>query len=568
MSVFAFNSLLAAVIAAFLGIYILYRNPRSALNWLFFLFCLVGAYASFAEFQLRLAESAAAAEFWLRASSLGICFSIPLEVHFMLAFTDRKKLLSHWWVYFLLYAPAVMFALFQMTGVIALRPVEVYWGWTYDATLENLADVLFGVWTIASIPFAVYLCLRYYLRATEWIKRRQALYLLIGFSLAAVLSLATEFSAWHEIPELTAFGFVFESTFVWYAIQRYGLFPLTPATAADKIIATMADAVILIDPERKIATVNQALLWLLGYEEEELLGQSVEMILAGKERSKFTEVHLGQILLAGSIRDAEMAFETKDGVRIPISLSGSVMRDDHGVEQGVVCVGHDLTNRKQAEGQLRAMLSEKEALLMEVHHRVKNNLQVISSLLKFQSNYVTDERALQMFGESQGRIRSIALVHEKLYRSLDLARVDSAEYIRDLVVQLFRLYHVPPTDVTLEMDVDEVMLDLDTAIPCGLIINELVSNALKHAFSAGRAGKVCVSLHSHGDQLALTVSDDGVGLPDDLDYRSARSMGLQLVNTLVEQLEGTLGVESAERGTVFSVTFVQPQREVGSRYGN
>jgi two-component sensor histidine kinase len=118
------------------------------------------------------------------------------------------------------------------------------------------------------------------------------------------------------------------------------------------------------------------------------------------------------------------------------------------------------------------------------------------------------------------------------------------------------------------MEVDEVMLDLDTAIPCGLIINELVSNALKHAFSAGRAGKVCVSLHSHGDQLALTVSDDGVGLPDDLDYRSARSMGLQLVNTLVEQLEGTLGVESAERGTVFSVTFVQPQREVGSRYGN
>jgi PAS domain S-box-containing protein len=367
---------------------------------------------------------------------------------------------------------------------------------------------------------------------------------------------------------LTAFGFVFESTFVWYAIRRYGLFSITPATAADKIIATMADAVILVDLERKIATVNRALLELLGYEEKELIGQPVEMILAEEARSKFIEVYLGQILMAGSIRDTETAFETKDGVRIPISLSGSVMQDEHGVEQGVVCVGHDLTNRKQAEQQLKAMLHEKEALLMEVHHRVKNNLQVISSLLKFQSNYVTDESSLRMFDESQGRIRSIALVHEKLYRSLDLARVDSAEYIRDLVVQLFRLYHIPPTDIALEMDVDEVMLDLDTAISCGLIINELVSNALKHAFSEGREGKVRVSLQSQGNQLALSVSDDGVGLPDDLDYRSARSMGLQLVNTLVEQLEGTLGVESTERGTVFRVTFAQPQREVSLRYGN
>ncbi|MBN1979487.1 MAG: PAS domain S-box protein [Anaerolineae bacterium] len=568
MTVFAFSSLLAAVIAAFLGIYILYRNPRGALNWLFFLFCSAGACASFAEFQLRMAESATMAQFWLKASSLGVCFSIPLEVHFMLAFTERKKLLAKWWVYVLLYAPALMFALFLMTGVIALRPVKVYWGWTYDATIENVADALFGAWVAASIPFAIYLCLRYYIKTTERMKKRQALYLLIGLSLAAVSSFATEISSSHEIPELSAFGFVLESTLVWYAIRRYGLFSLTPATAADKIVATMADAVILIGPGRKIATVNRALLELLGYEEHELLGQPVEMIIAQEERSQFTGTHFEQILATGSISDTETAFETKDGARMPVSLSGSVMQDEHGVEQGVVCIGHDLTNRKQAEERLRAMLFEREALLMEVHHRVKNNLQIISSLLKFQSGYVTDERALRMFDQSQGMIRSIALVHEKLYRSLDLARIDSAEYIRDLVVQMFRLYHIPPTDVALEMDVDGVMLDLDTAIPCGLIINELVSNALKHAFSGGREGKVRVSLQSQGDQLALTVSDDGVGLPDDLDYRGARSMGLQLVNTLVEQLDATLGVDSTERGTVFCITFAQPQREVSSRYGN
>ncbi|MBN1814580.1 MAG: PAS domain S-box protein [Anaerolineae bacterium] len=560
MTIFAFNSLLAAVVATFLGLYTLYRNPRRALNWLFFLFCLVGAYASFAEFQLRLAESATAAQFWLRAGGLGICLVIPLEVHFMLAFTERKKLLMTWWVYVLLYAPALMFALLQMTDVIALKPIEVYWGWTYDAAVDNMADVLFGAWTAASVPFAIYLCLRYYIKTTERMKRRQVLYLLIGFSLSAVISAVTEFSSPREIPEMTAFGFVLESTFVWYAIRRYGLFALTPTTAADKIIATMADAVILIDPEAKIVSVNRALVELLGYEEGELLGQPVEVVFAQEERSKFAETYLRQISAAGSLSDTEVTFETKDAVRIPISLSGSVMRDEHGVEQGIVCVGHDLTNRKQTEEQLKTTLLEKEALLMEVHHRVKNNLQVISSLLKFQSEYITDSRVFQMFNESQGRIKSIALVHEKLYRSPDLARIDSGEYIRDLVAQLFRLHQARSSTAVLEMSIDDVPLDLDMAIPCGLIINELISNALKHAFPEDGGGRICVGLHLQDDWLVLTVSDTGVGLPDDLDYQSAQSLGLQLVDTLVEQLDGTIEVDSGREGTTFQITFAQPQQ--------
>ena len=570
MSIFAFNSLLAAIVATFLGFYTLYRNPKRALNWLFFLFCLLGAFASFSECQLRLAESATAALLWLKASGIGLCLAISLEVHFMLAFTEREKLLRSWWVYVLLYAPALMFALLQMTGVIALRPVEAYWGWTYDGTMENTADVLFGAWTAASIPFAIYLCLRYYIKTTDRLKRRQALYLLIGFSLSAITSIVTEFSSSHEIPEMTAFGFVIESTFVWYAIRRYGLFALTPASAADNIIATMADAVILIDPEAKIVTVNRALIELLGYEEEELIGQPAEMIFAQGERPAFIETLVRQILAAGSISDTEVTFETKDAVKIPVSLSGSVMRDEHGgIEQGIVCVGHDLTNRKQTEEQLKATLHEKEALLMEVHHRVKNNLQVISSLLKFQSEYITDGRVLQMFNESQGRIKSIALVHEKLYRSSDLARIDSEEYIRDLVTQLFRLHQARSSTAVLDMSIDNVPLDLDIAIPCGLIINELISNALKHAFPENGGGRVCVDFHLQGDWLVLTVSDTGIGLPDDLDYQAAQSLGLQLVDTLVEQLDGTMEVDSGKEGTIFRITFARPQRvEESVQHGN
>jgi two-component sensor histidine kinase len=253
-----------------------------------------------------------------------------------------------------------------------------------------------------------------------------------------------------------------------------------------------------------------------------------------------------------------MTFETKDGGKIPISLSGSVMRDEHGIEQGVVCVGHDLTNRKQTEEQLKATLLEKEALLMEVHHRVKNNLQVISSLLKFQSEYVMDEKVLEMFNESQGRIKSIALVHEKLYRSADLAKVDSSEYIRDLVWQSFRLHQVQSSASDLEMSIEDgIALGLDVAIPCGLIINELVSNALRHAFTENGEGGIFVALHSQGDQLILTVSDNGVGLPQDLDYQNAQSLGLQLVNTLVEQLDGTMEINTGGEGTAFRITFAQ-----------
>lgn len=560
MSIFAFNSLLAAVVATFLGLYTLYRNPRKALNWLFFLFCLMGAFASFSEFQLRVAESAAGALPWLKAGGVGICLTIPLEVHFMLAFTERKKLQRTWWVYVLLYVPALMFVLLQLTGVIVMEPIEAYWGWTYDATMQNIGDVLFAAWAAASIPFALYLCLRYYVKTTDRMKRRQALYLLIGFSLSAVASAITEFSPSREIPEMTSFGFVLESTFVWYAIRRYGLFALTPATAADNIIATMADAVILIDHEAKIASVNRALLELLGYEKKELLGQPVEVIFAQAGRSEFTETYLRRISAAGSISDTEVTFETKDAGRIPVSLSGSVLRDEHGVEQGIVCVGHDLANRKQAEERLKATLREKEALLMEVHHRVKNNLQVISSLLKFQSEYVTDSHILQMFNESQGRIKSIALVHEKLYRSLDLARIDSGEYIRDLAAQSFRLHRANSSAAELEMSIEDVSLDLDVAIPCGLIINELIANALKHAFPEDGGGKICVDLHSQDDWLVLAVSDTGVGLPDNLGHQATQSLGLQLVDTLVGQLDGTIEVNSSKEGTTFQITFARPQQ--------
>lgn len=209
----------------------------------------------------------------------------------------------------------------------------------------------------------------------------------------------------------------------------------------------------------------------------------------------------------------------------------------------------------QHEEVLKASLREKEVLLKEIHHRVKNNLQVISSLLNLQSGTVTEPAMLAMFTESQNRIKSMALIHERLYQSKDLAKIDFSEYVRNLTNHLYRSYVANANLIKLNLHVENIHLNVDTAIPCGLMINELVSNALKYAFPHGQKGEIGISLaRQPGEQLVLIVRDNGVGLPQDLDIKSSKSLGLKLVNILTKQLKGNLDYQ-VENGTVFKLTF-------------
>ena len=223
---------------------------------------------------------------------------------------------------------------------------------------------------------------------------------------------------------------------------------------------------------------------------------------------------------------------------------------------GAIASAQLYLERQRAEERVRASLREKEVLLKEVHHRVKNNLQVISSLLNLQSRSLRDPGAVEVFRESQNRVRSLALVHERLYRSADLARVDFGEYLRNLVSSLFASYSpLVRGGVGYEIDAGETFLGVDLAIPCGLVVNELVSNALKHAFPGGRQGKILISFQrSDGGPYMLRVKDDGVGLPPGLDLANTETLGFQLVHTLTEQLAGTLEWKG-EGGTEFTLTF-------------
>jgi len=213
-----------------------------------------------------------------------------------------------------------------------------------------------------------------------------------------------------------------------------------------------------------------------------------------------------------------------------------------------------ITKRKKAEIDLLNTLEEKELLIKEIHHRVKNNLQIIFSMLNLQEAYVKgDPVAISVLKEAQSRVLSIAMVHENLYKSKDLINVNFSEYIKNLVSGLVRTYNA--TNIKTTINISDTSLNIESALPCGLIINELASNSLKYAFKPGELCEISVNLITEEDHYKLIISDNGIGFPEDLDFRNVKSsLGLKLVNSLVEQLEGTIELDRSQ-GTTFIIEF-------------
>lgn len=217
----------------------------------------------------------------------------------------------------------------------------------------------------------------------------------------------------------------------------------------------------------------------------------------------------------------------------------------------------ELAQRQKAQVKLRSALAEKEVLLKEVHHRVKNNLQIVSSLLQLQSYTLKDPEVIKVFRESQNRIESISLIHKNLYTSANIGQIDVADYIHNLAASLLISYQIGPSRIALETNIDSVSLNVDQAIACGLVINELISNSLKHAFPNQQAGTISIALHNISTSIEMTIRDNGIGLPDNLDWRNTTSLGLSLVHDLVtEQLEGDITLER-NHGTGFKIQFTQ-----------
>jgi PAS domain S-box-containing protein len=313
-------------------------------------------------------------------------------------------------------------------------------------------------------------------------------------------------------------------------------------------------AIIALDTSGNVITWNAGAERIKGYSSQEIMGQHFSRFYPPEDRA------LGKPTkeLEAAVRDGYVKDEgwriRKDGSTFFADVVLTALRDDEGKLRGFVKLTRDITERKAAEAKAREALRQ-EMLLKEIHHRVKNNLQVISSLLYLQSTYVQDQNTLEILTESQSRVKSIALIHEKLYRSQNLEKLAFCDYVQDLLAEMIRTYRVHQEGIDLQADVKGILLGIDTAIPCGLIINELVANALKHAFPGERRGVVSVTMQPAEDgQFILTVHDNGVGLPHEFDWRRSKSLGLKLVMDLTKQLDGKIEVES-NQGTTFRISF-------------
>ena len=318
------------------------------------------------------------------------------------------------------------------------------------------------------------------------------------------------------------------------------------------IVNGVRDAIFVENADGEILEVNDRACALYGWSRQEFIGKKVSEIVPA-ENKVLTEKDLQTEV--GSDKLVETINRRKNGDLFPVELSAHI--EKLGDRDVMLVVARDITERKKTEEKIQQSLKEKNVLLQELHHRVKNNLQVMSSLLSFQSMSVTDPIAKDSFRVAQSRIRAIASIHEDLYRSPDVSQIHMHSYINQLINNLASLYGLPE-GIHLTLDVDDITLDLDNAISCGLIVNELVTNAFKYAFNGNGNGKIKVSLkpsvHS-SSQYNLTVEDNGIGVSDEKLSETNKGLGIQLVKTLSSQLNGTATFTS-RKGTKVSVDFL------------
>lgn len=317
--------------------------------------------------------------------------------------------------------------------------------------------------------------------------------------------------------------------------------------------------VVITDLEGTIEYVNPKFCEVTGYARNEAVGQNPRILKSG-EMSSDAYRELWQTITSGREWRGEFHNRRKDGSLYWEYASISPIRDADGSITHYLAVKEDVTDRKNAEAQLKQSLQEKEILLKEIHHRVKNNMQVISSLLDLQAQKIQDDNMITMFQESQQRVKSMALVHEKLYQTKDLACIDFGDYIATLANELSLMWHMDTRNVTIKTAAISAPLDVDAAVPCALILNELVTNCCKYAFPGDRKGTIEVDFYRQDADFVLTVRDDGVGLPDGFDPMSSETLGLQLVSVLAKQLRGKVRVIS-EKGTEVSVSFPATRRD-------
>ncbi len=486
--------------------------------------------------------------FWDKTQFLSITVIPVLWLIYVLQFTGYEKWMTSRNLLLLTVVP-VMLAILAFTNeyhrliwssiVLSDKNLPFELGKTY-----NVGYGLFLVYSYVLILIGIFLLVRMLIRVRHtYYQQSKALLFAVFLPLAGITIFLLGVNPFFDIgPDI--FITVVITFIMGWSFAQVRLADVV-YVALGTVVESMNDSIVILDLQNCIVNANPSALHLMGCSVSEAIGQSVNHVWPGL--SDFLEhIHHEDI-------DREITIDLGKEQRI-YDVQIFPLTDWRNRIISYVVVLHDITRRKQAEEKMKASLEEKEVLLQEIHHRVKNNMQIISSLLNLQTRYVKDIQCREMFRESQNRIQSMALIHEKVYQSEDLSHIDFKEYVQSVVNGLIQSYDVNMNQVTIKIKVEDISLSIDTAMPCGLIINELVSNALKHAFP-DRTGEIMVTLRAVDGIIELTVGDNGVGMPDDVDFKNAETLGLQLVTILAEdQLRGDINLDKS-KGTVFTITF-------------
>ena len=533
MNAFALLSIISCLAVFLLGSFIFLRDTRKPLNRVFMLLCLSSALWSFTEFGYRQADNFDTAYFWLKLGALSFILA-PVLVHFALVLTQEWKLLRNKLTYLLLYAPALAVILLSLTtNMIRGEPVKEYWGWTYAIPESSLLHNVIYFWAYGLGILAAYLCLLWYLKELDHKRKQQARYILSGFLVVFATGLITEWLLpllQIRIPELTTAAFTIACACAGYAMWKYELFAITPATAAEGIISTMPDSLLLVDPDQRITLTNRATLKMLGYGESELIGQPVETIFAEKDDEKAVVKGITgeEPIEAGSI-SAETSFRTKAGKSVPISLSRSVMKDREGKLQGIIYIGRDITERKLAEEEKQRMeehlqiagrLAAVGELSAGVAHELNNPLAAIQGFAQFlaqrdnldetiRSDVETIYKEAQRATRITGNLLSFARRQKPERRLVSINEVVE----RSLELHAYRT-KVNNMEVLLELDTDLPMTMADSDQMQQVFVN-VINNAEQAMTETHGRGKLRVKTQKVGRVIRITFTDDGPGISED-----------------------------------------------------
>ncbi len=546
-------SFFCVLIYLFFGLNVYRANPKAPANRIFLILCLNYTLAAlFAMFQYS-ALSLEACLFW---NALHLPFSflnVGLLLHFHIVLCKSKK--QPIWVYILTYVPSLYFMGYILSGRdylgdFALGP----YGW-YPRLMAPPMVTLLNV-AIFSLFLALELVLLMLYRRRSRSRRvkRQARALIHAMILSFVLSGAYNTMVLGRGVPLPLLPFALQLIWIagiWFALKRYDFLGLSLSFASRQIIAHINEMLLLCDGELKLAETNERFRELSGYTEADALKIGIGQVFMGEEFNALAiRLQSGQEE-QGTV---EAYIRSKGGRAIPVMAYASTLRDKAGELEGLIFVAEDLRPLKQIEAlnaKHETLLNEKKVLLAEVHHRIKNNMATIRAILNLQANASDNPEAAAAIGDAENRVLSMAVLYDKLYRADSYRRLSCDSYLSPLVDEI--LQNMPVSaDIRVEKNLGDFDLPADALLPLGIIINELITNALKYAFKGRASGTIYLSAESAGGIIRIEIADDGVGLPDQVDIGKSPGFGLGMIESMAKQLGGSVRLNRGER-TAFMI---------------